>query len=633
MTDLRLELAYARGIHAEYYDQMGVHHVTPVDTAVALLKAMGIAAETEDQARTHLAAGDGHLPWDIVFEAGTAPWLDIGDSAWVLTREDGTVIEGQGAGSLPELPLGIHRLVAELPDRQQRITLLAAPVTIPLPKRGWGMTAPLYALSKAGIGAYGDLLPLVKSLGAKGGGFLGMNPVHAGFPADPGMFSPYSPSHRRRLNILHLDTRTGRTGPLVDHRHEAPLRLAALRKEFDAHAFAPAFLDYLQAEGRSLETFALHQALSDIHGPSWSTWPEELQHPDSPAAEAARAELREEILFHSWLQWKAETALAEVQAEAIAAGMSHGLYLDLAVGTHPHGAETWEDRDSFAFGASLGAPPDAFSADGQNWGLAPFNPIALRDSAYAALSETFARQLKVAGMLRVDHILGFERTFWVPESAGEKLPGSYVTMPRDSMLAVARIEAARAGGGANGGNGGIIIGEDLGNIPDGLRGALAGAGVLGCRVAMFERWNWQDPEFKPAEAYDEAAIASFSTHDLPTWQGWRQGADITARRKAGGIKADQEDHELAHRAREVAAIDRLLPDPGQDALHDFLAKTPSRLVAVQAEVILGMVDQQNLPGTTEEYPNWRLRLPEDSTALACDEMLERVATIMRQNDR
>ncbi|WP_417253781.1 4-alpha-glucanotransferase [Celeribacter sp.] len=625
MSDARLELAYARGIHASYHDQMGVYHETGVETAVALLGALGISAQTEEEARAHLAAGDAGLPWDIVFEAGTQPWVDIGDASWRLTREDGAETEGQGVESLPVLPLGIHHLVADLPHGPQRMTLLAAPQTIPLPARAWGMTVPLYALSERGIGAYDDLLPLIDALSAGGGSFLGMNPVHAGFPTDPGLFSPYTPSHRRRLNVLHLQTAGGTDGPLVSYETDGPERREMLRAEFKASSPSQAFADYVTAEGSSLETFALHQALSERYGPFWSGWPEAYQHPDSPACAAARVELGEEIAFHSWLQWRAETALAEAQKAAKAAGMRHGLYVDLAVGTHPHGAETWEDRESFAFGAALGAPPDAFSAEGQNWGLAPFNPIALRDKAYAPLAETFARQLRVSGMLRIDHILGFERTFWVPQDA----PGTYVTMPRDSMLAVARIEAARG----NGGEGGIIIGEDLGNIPDGLSGALAGSGVLGCRVAMFERWNWDDPEFKPAEAYDAAAIASFSTHDLPTWLGWRQGADIEARLQAGGIAPDQAAHEQAHRRRETTAFDRLLPATDQDALHMFLARTPSRLVAVQAEVILDMVEQQNLPGTTSEYPNWRLRLPGGARALARHEKLERVAEIMRKNDR
>lgn len=617
MSDARLELSERMGIHAQFYDQLGVLRETSVETAVALLAALGLEAETEEAARAHLNADDAGLPWDVVCEAGTSPWVDIGDSDWELTCEDGTTVEGRGGDSLPELPMGIHRLISG----DIRITLLAAPAVIPLPDRCWGLVAPLYGLSAKGIGTYADLIPLARGLGANGAAFLGMNPVHAGFPTDPYMFSPYSPSHRRRLNMMHISTKTGRAGTLIDYQKDTPARMKSLRREFELFKGSPAFTAYMAAEGASLETFALHQALSEVHGTFWCDWPEELQSPVSAASFAARTDLRDEILFHSWLQWRAEEALTAAQAEAKASGMRHGLYLDLAVGTHPHGAETWEDRESFAFGASLGSPPDAFSSEGQNWGLAPFNPLNLRETSYKALAETFARQLRFAGAMRIDHILGFERTFWVPQNS----PGAYVQMPRDAMLAVARIEAARAGG--------IIIGEDLGLIPDGLRDALAGSGVLGCRVAMFERLNWHDPEFKQAEQYDEAAIASFSTHDLPTWHGWRKGADITARHDIGGLDDAHTEHELGRRVREVEAMDRVLPDTGKDALHDFLARTPSRLVAVQVEILLDMDDQQNLPGTTSEYPNWCIRLPETAEILASHPELIRVAEIMRRHDR
>ncbi|AJE47778.1 4-alpha-glucanotransferase [Celeribacter indicus] len=617
MADARLDLAERLGFHRRYHDQTGVAHDLGVESAVALLAALGQPAATEAEARERLAEGDDDLPWDVVFAAGTRPWVDIGEVPWELTREDGERIEGRGAASLPELPLGIHRLVAG----GRRVTLLAAPPRLALPERAWGLIAPLYALSEKGIGSYGDLARLARALGPKDAAFLGINPVHAGFPTVPEHFSPYSPSHRRRLNVIHIPTPTGQPGALVEYPRETPERLHALRRAFEADRAPPAFEAFLEAEGPALRTFALHQALSQIHGAFWCGWPEALRSPGGTEAARAREELGEEIRFHAWMQWRAHEALSEAQAAAKAAGMAHGLYLDLAVGTHPHGAETWEDPEHFALDVSLGAPPDAFAADGQTWGLAPFNPRALRENSYAALAETLARQFRYAGILRIDHILGFERTFWVPDGA----PGTYLTMPRDPMLAVARIEAARAGG--------LVIGEDLGNIPDGLREALAASGILGCRVAMFERSDWHAPVFKPAAAYDEAAIASFSTHDLPTWRGWRKGADITARMTADNLDAAQGEAALASRTREVAAFDALLPETDEDALHGFLAATPTRLVGVQAEIVLEMEDQQNLPGTTTEYPNWRIRLPQGVETMSDMGNMERVAQIMRRNDR
>ena len=613
MTDARLILAEAMGVLPGFHDTTGAWRQTGVESAVALLAAMGIAAPTAPEAQALLDSPGAHPPAEAICEAGRAPDLDFGETPWRRTSEDGRQAEGRGP--LPELPLGIHRLRAGGRD----LTLLAAPPRLPQPARCWGLIAPLYGISASGIGSYDDLGLLAAGMAGQGAAFLGINPVHAGFPTVPGLFSPYTPSHRRRLNVIHLAAGQGTPGPLVDYARDIPARMAALAAGYAAFAGDTRFDAWQAAQGESLQRFALHQALSARHGAFWGDWPATLASPETPAAIAARSELAGEMRFHAWLQWRAETALADAGRAARDAGMRHGLYLDLAVGTHPFGAETWEDRASFAFGASLGAPPDAFSAEGQNWGLAPFNPLHLRATGYAALAETLRRQLQFAGVLRIDHILGFERAYWVPDAA----PGAYVRMPRDAMLAVVRIEAARAGNA-------VVVGEDLGNIPEGLYGALSGSGILGCRVAMFERESWHPPVFRPAERYDAEAIASFSTHDLATWTGWRQGADIAARARIAGQDAGGPLHE---RAAEVAALDRLLPDAGQDALHAFLAATPSRLVAVQAEIVLDMADQPNLPGTVTEYPNWQLRLPVAAADFPALPAVARTAAIMRDHER
>lgn len=603
MTETVLERAQRLGVVPAYTDATGKRHVTGPDTAQALLSAMG--ADHDDSA----------LPRDVICIAGSVPdWVP--DGPWHLTFEDGS--DRRGSGPLPRLPLGIHRLVQE---NGARATLLAAPRRLPLPARDWGVIVPLYALSDRGIGSYDDLTTLARDLGTQGAGFLGLNPVHAGFPAAPGLFSPYTPSHRRRLNVLHLPGGAGSPGALVDYQTDVPARLAALRAEFDGFPDDPAFEAWQAAEGPSLRRFALHQALSFVHGPFWNDWPEDLQDPDSPACAKAAGTLSADMDFHSWLQWRAECALQAAQTTARDAGMSHGLYLDLAVGTHPFGAETWEDRGSFAFGASLGSPPDAFSADGQNWGLAPLNPRALRDAAYAPLAETLRRQLRLSGLLRIDHILGFERAFWVPQGA----PGGYVQMPRDAMLAVVRIEAARARAS--------VIGEDLGNIPDGLRGALKDSGVLGCRVTMFERTSWQPPRFRRPGGYDAAAIASFSTHDLPTWDGWQQGADIAARARLGHMDSQAAQTEHKTRQAETRALARVLDRNDLDGLHAFLGRTRSRLVALQIENLLALPDQPNLPGTVDEYPNWRQRLPVSAKSLGRHQSVTRAAQILRDAKR
>ncbi|ETX28787.1 4-alpha-glucanotransferase [Roseivivax isoporae] len=629
MADALARLADRAGILPAYTDVTGTHRETSHETRAALLAAMGLP-HTEVAAAEYVAAlPERALPEWIVAEAGTAP--DLAPAGpWRLTAEDGT--ETEGTGPLPALPLGRHRLQAG----DETCWILAAPARLPLPDRGWGLIVPLYGLRTAaegGIGTYDDLARLAEGLGRQGADFVGLNPVHAGFPTDAGAVSPYTPSHRRRLSTLHITTglETGSAGPLIDYASEIPAhnaRLEAMHAAFEDAGGDPDLDAWIAREGTPLRRFALYQALSERHGTHWDAWPADLQDPDSPAALAAEADLGPRLRFHMWAQWEAERQLRRAQDRARAAGMAQGLYLDLAVGTHPHGAETWEDRASFAFGASLGAPPDAFSADGQNWNLAPFNPARLAETGFAALAETLARQLQLSGLLRIDHILGFERAFWVPQDGA---PGAYVAMPREAMLAVARIEASRVGA--------AIIGEDLGNIPDGLHHALDAAGILGCRVMMFERHWSEGGAFRAPEAYSEAAIASFSTHDLPTWAGWRAGSEIRARARLDHLTPEDEAQALQERAAEVAALDRATAACSDDEagsarrMHAMLARAGSRLVAVQVENVLDMAEQPNLPGTVYEYPNWRRRLTEGVDALPDDPRLARTAEIMRANGR
>lgn len=608
MSDQALyDLARAAGVVIDYSDQMGVCRAAPPETLRAVLGAMGLPAghageAAETLAALQAAAAARSLPEWVVVETGTPLALHPAHGGlWALLLEDGHHMEGQaGEGELhlPPLPLGRHRLTLG----GHVTTLLSAPARLPLPARGWGVTLPLYGLAEgAGLGDYGDLAVAVEGLARLGAGFVGLNPIHAGFPTDPNNFSPYAPSSRRRFNIAHVPVQVaGHPGQLIDYGAELPARLAALRAAFAAaNPDDPDFAAFRQIHGAGLTRFATHQALSDRFGPYWCHWPEAYQRPDSPEVAGFAAAHPQEIAFHAWAQYQAEAALAEVRRMAEAGGMAQGLYLDLAVGVNPAGAETWAAPGQFARGVSLGAPPDAFAAQGQTWGLAPFNPRALVAEGFAPLAETLAAQLRFAGMLRIDHILGFERAFWVPEG---DLPGTYVAMPRDALMAVARIEAARVGA--------VIVGEDLGNIPEGLRAAMGASGLLGCRVAMFER-DWHgDGHFLPPEAYPEAVLASFSTHDLPSWAGWRAGRDIEWHRQLGHVDDHAAEGARAARADEVQRLEGALGGGAVDALHAFLGRTNARLVAIQAEDVLGLDEQANLPGTVHDHPNWRRRLPE-----------------------
>lgn len=615
MTDTHADalaaLSDAAGILPDYIDVTGQHHHTQPETRAALLRAMGF--DPEDPASVHAAldALTAHraLPrWHVGIPDQPVDLAPPG--VWDIVLEDGS--RRSGEGPLPMLPIGRHRLSAG----GEVCWLLIAPPALPLPPRGWGVTVPLYGLrgpERGGVGDYADLAQTAEALGAAGAGFIGINPVHARLTGDPGAISPYSPSHRRRFSTAHLafPGAAPPPAPFVDYPAARDSQRTAAAQAYAHAADAAGFEAFLAQEGAALTRFATYQAIAERYGAYWTEWPAAFQTPDHPEVVAFAAANGDRLRFHAWLQFQADCQLAEAAEAAQSAGMAHGLYLDLAVGTHPAGAETWADRASFALGASLGAPPDAFAVDGQWWNLAPFNPNALIDQGFAPLAETLRCQLRHARLLRIDHILGFERAFWVP---GGGVPGAYVQMPRDAMLAVARIEAARVGA--------TIVGEDLGNIPPGLQTALAASGILGCRVAMFETET-------PAAAYPEAVLASFGTHDLPTFVGWREGRDITARAEIGSLDPHAAEAAQAHRAHETA---RLGAETADD-VHRFLAETPARLIALQIEDILGVADQPNLPGTVYEYPNWRRVLPVAGAALGGTAELARAAEIMAASGR
>ncbi|NYS23689.1 4-alpha-glucanotransferase [Rhodobacteraceae bacterium 2376] len=601
------DLCRAMGLVWAYRDGAGQDQCAPVESRRAVLAAMGLQVDTDADARDALQNLPPAPDWHIVRPDTPAP-LTLAED-WHLTLEDGTTGSGPGGTALPPLPLGLHRL----DTARGSATLLAAPPRLPPPAPAWGLTVPLYGLwegAQSGAGTYTLLRDLTAALAPLGAGFLGLNPIHAGF-ADPCNYSPYAPSHRRRWNTLHIDLGTPHqsSGDLVNYAPVQAAQQAALRQRFDAFAGDPAFDRWRSIEGQALEDFATHQALAETHGPYWPDWPAELHSPCSPLVRQFAARHPKRVTFHAWCQWLAEMQLAH--AARAARPMAHGLYLDLAVGTHPAGAETWAERELFARGVSLGAPPDLLGPQGQRWNLAPMDPRALAASGFAALAQTLRQQLRFAGLLRIDHILGFERAFWMPDD----LPGLYVTMPRDAMLAVVRIEATRASAS--------IIGEDLGTIPDGLRDALAASGILGCRVAMFER-DWQgDGRFLPAARYDPHTMVSFGTHDLPPWAGWRQGRDLDWRATLDETPAPAAQ---STRRAEVAAFDQTAGTSGNNplTLHAFLARTPAPLVAFQAEDICGVIEQPNLPGTVFEHPNWRRRLP-----LPCSDLAK--ATTLRDS--
>ncbi len=656
------------------------------DTQRALLAPKGCAVDDEGQAAEALAAAEAEdarrrAPREVVARAGEPIAIPVrGPLNWRLVPERGAV-EGRDGRcddeiALPPLPCGLHTVEVEHRGEIESISLIVAPQRAPCVadlagvERLWGVTAALYGLRSdrnLGLGDYADLGAAAAALAAHGAGFLGINPVHALGVGHGVAISPYSPTHRAFFNTAHIavdaipelgscdDARrtlsenagalnARRAAELVDYQAIAPMRTALLEQLFATfEETAPGanrgaeFEAYMASRGESLREFAVFGAISESYGSDWTAWPDELRAPEAPGVAAFARRRGERVRFHAWMQWLAESQLCAAQARAKAAGMALGLYLDLAVGARPGGAEVWARRDALTTGVSLGAPPDAFSPEGQNWALAPFSPEGLRRASYAPFIELLRATMHHAGLVRIDHALGLSRSFWIPQT-GE--PGGYVRYPLDALLAIVAIEARRAGT--------VVVGEDLGLVPAEFRDRLAEAGLYGCAVMQFERDA--SGAFRDPRSYRAQSLASFGTHDTPTFNGFCAARDIGWWARLGRIPPDGVAAARAERADALAALARLCePDDAPlgaacgnaaatdeiapDSMHRTLARAGSALVAVQLDDALGAVEQQNLPGTIDEHPNWRRRASAPVERLAGDPRLARLGRTMTDAGR
>ncbi len=544
--------------------------------------------------------------------------------------------------------------------------LIVAPEQTYLPdflrdgRRLWGLSAPLYALKSArnwGIGDFTDLTQLVAWAGELGAAFVGVNPLHAPLPrpdADP---SPYSPATRLGINFLYLDVEAVpelalcpqaqnlladplwqadrqrlRQAPQVAYENVHRLKntvLTLLFQTFLHHHGAPQhpltrrgqdFAAYVQTAPPASRLYARYQALADIFQEGdWRRWPASYQDPTGPAVAAWSEAHPEAVLFHQYVQWLATAQLAKVRQKASTSGLPFSLYQDLALGAHPGGFETWAYPGLFALNAAMGAPPDAFNPKGQNWGLPPMIPEALRASGYRLFIDTLRANCPPQGILRLDHVMGLFRLFWLPQGK-EGAEGAYVYYPARELLAILALESQRRRT--------LIIGEDLGTVPPRVRRELARRGVFSYRVFYFER-N-QEGNFRPPDDYPSQALAAVTTHDLPTLAGFWQGEDIRLKRRyrlypAASLAAAEENARPNERRALVAALQReaLLPadfaphpDPGAPCPEDvrfglleYLGRSRAALLEVRLEEVLGVSAQQNLPGTTLEHPNWRQKIP------------------------
>ncbi|MGA4848897.1 4-alpha-glucanotransferase [Streptomyces sp. G5(2025)] len=548
------------------------------------------------------------------------------------------------------LPPGVHRLLVRNPDgRRAEAHLIAAPRRIKTPpRRTHGLLVQLYSLLSRdswGMGDLGDLTELAAWSGhALNAGFIQVNPLHAavpGVPGGPGSDpSPYRPSSRRFPDPVHLRVEavpefarlTGdardraealrrraealregvlRGGELIDRDAVWALKREALEllhevplgpgRRADYHAF-------LAEQGPALEDHATWNALAEAYGPHWHSWPAALRDPASPATARARRELMDRVDFHSRLAWLTDAQLAAAQRTAREAGMDIGLVHDLAVGVHPGGADAWAQQDHFAPRMTVGAPPDAFNARGQDWGLPPWRPDRLAASGYAPYRALVRGLLRHAGALRIDHVMGLFRLWWVPEG-GDPTEGTYVHYDAEAMLAVLTLEAHRADA--------LVIGEDLGTVEPGVRETLREHGVLGTSVLWFER-DWAGTGRPlPADAWRADCVATATTHDLPPTAARLTGEHVQLRHDLGLLTRPlaEERAEAALDVREwLGLLSRLGMLPGgmgceEDeirAVHRFLLATPARMIGVWLPDAVGDRRPQNLPGTWDQYPNWRL---------------------------
>ncbi|BAU48063.1 4-alpha-glucanotransferase [Sulfurifustis variabilis] len=590
---------------------------------------------------------------------------------------------------LPELPLGYHRLEADAGEGPVIMELIVAPPACYVPDavadagRVFGPAIQLYALRSQrnwGMGDFTDLRHLVERAAERGAGVVGLNPLHALYPHNPAHASPYSPSSRLFLNVLYLDIeaipefvqcgpaqqlvyasefqrrlRLLREGEYVDYPGVAAAKFEALEvlyPFFREHHLARntprarAFRAFQQAGGEWLRRQAVYEALQEhLHrrDPAiwgWPVWPEEYRDPTAEAVAAFAREQEARVEFYEYLQWQADRQLAACGRRSWELGLGVGLYTDLAVSVDRGGSETWALSRLYAKNISIGAPPDELALQGQNWGLPPLVPRFLTEEAYAPFIATLRENMRHAGALRIDHVMGLMRLFWVPEGRSAQ-DGAYVRYPLADMLGVLALESVR--------NRCLVIGEDLGTVPDEVRAALAPMNVLSYRLFYFEREK--NGDFKAPETYPAKALAAVSTHDLPTLSGFWKGQDLTERDRLNlfpsqEMREQQILQRTQDRARLLMALSRegLLPDgmsvdpasapemtpPLARAVHLYLARTPSKLMMLQLEDALGELRQANLPGTVEEHPNWRRKLALDLDDLFEDARVERLFDALRE---
>jgi 4-alpha-glucanotransferase len=603
----------AWGVDHGYWDAGGQWREPPQETLDAIASTMGVV--------------DGPPPsgpplWFV--RAGHGEWLR---SPADLVLEDGTTRRGVDALP-PDLPPGYHDLHPLDGGPTTRLVISPGRCHLPPDLRTWGWSVQLYAARSArswGHGDLGDLRDLAGWARRQGAGALALNPLHAPGPAPPQQASPYYPTSRRWRSPLYLRVEevpgaaalglelealaaAGRSlneSTRIDRDAVWDLKRRALEACFALAGDDHRFDAWLDEQGAPLASFATWCALAERHGNSWLAWPQELRRPDGPAVAAFAVDEARRVRFHAWLQWLLDAQVAE--AFAVLPPIN-----DLAVGFDPGGADGWAFQDVLALDMRVGAPPDEFNTRGQDWGLPPFDPWKLRAARYEPLVQTIRAALRHAGGLRVDHVMGLFRLFWIPEGAGPG-DGTFVRYRAEELLDLLALESHRARA--------YVVGEDLGTVEDEVRRELGERQVLSYRLLWFE-------QTAPA-SFPEQAVAAVTTHDLPTVAGMWTGSDVEDQRSIGTSPNEAGEEAVRDRLRRATGLADGAP-VGEVvvAAYEALAAAPSRVVLATLEDAAGAAERPNMPGTVDEWPNWSIPLPVTVEALAESEQAERIAAAL-----
>ena len=633
-----------------------------VDAATEDERAAALAAHDRDH-------WSHSLPPTIVGRSGVASpfWVHVthGEPAGLWLRlEDGSVrtglrqlennrapydLDGQLIGEatfeLPDdLPLGYHQLHLQVGASDVNTVVIVTPASLGLParlgtSRAWGLATQLYSVRSQrswGIGDLTDLADLaVWSAAQHGAGFVLVNPLHAAAPTPPMQPSPYLPTSRRFINPLYLRVEAidefayvrqrgsirkarvevqahAKKSKRIDRDAVWKAKRAALKSVYRVQRSAGrelAYAAYYHREGRSLDDFATWCALAEEYGNDWHQWPEELQHPAGPAVSEYAAKHAKTVDFHRWLQWQLDDQLTAAQATAVQAGMDLGVMHDLAVGVDPNGADAWALQDVLALGVTAGAPPDEFNQLGQDWSQPPWRPDRLVDQAYEPFRALVNAVLRHAGGVRIDHIIGLFRLWWIPKGA-PPTDGTYVRYDHEALIGIVALEAHRAGA--------VVVGEDLGTVEPWVRDYLRERGLFGTSILWFEADRDGDGGPLPAENWREFCLSSVTTHDLPPTAGYLAGEHVRLREKLGLLTRPAAEELASDQAQQAAWLAELRrvgllgDDPSVEevvlALYRYLGRTPSKLLALSLVDAVGDLRTQNQPGTTDEYPNWRVPL-------------------------